>query len=159
MTVLVVRHGLSEANNRANVGTAAFGAADAPLMVLGHQQARAVGVRLRDRYGLAPDIEVAVSTMLRTQQTARSAGFIRQTVHPALDEVRLTDLAETRRAIDAEELPEAARAAAARVLERPPAQRVWFTHGLLIAALCAALDLPSASRFIPRFCEIRELPL
>lgn len=114
---------------------------------------------MRERNGIAEDTEVAVSSMLRTQETACSAGFIRQVSYPVLDEVRLADLAETRRAIDAERVPDAALAAAALVLEDPPAQRVWFTHGLLIAALCATLGVPPGARFIPRFCEIRELPL
>lgn len=160
MTVLVVRHGLSEANNRDSIGTPAFGAADAPLMELGVRQARQLGLELHDRHGIGTDsTDVAVSTMLRTQQTARTAGFARQAIYPMLDEVSLPDLAEMRRTIDAGKLPDVARAMAGRILKNPPAQRLWFTHGLLIAALCAALGLPAGPRFIPRFCEIRELPL
>lgn len=159
MAILVVRHALSEANNRENVGTPAFGAPDAPLMELGHAQARALGRTLAEQHGICPaSTTVAVSTMRRAQETARSAGFTSLSIHPVLNEVDQPRTA-LRHIIDQREPTAAVLALAEAVLAEPPPESIWITHGMLIAALCRVLGLPDTDRFVPRFCEIRELPL
>ncbi|UFS98265.1 phosphoglycerate mutase family protein [Nocardia huaxiensis] len=161
MAVLLVRHGLSEANNRHNLGTPAFGAADARLMEFGRQQAALMGQTLRQEHGIdCAAIEVAVSGMARTRETALAAGFVTMTEYPALNEVDQTSDRQTvRRMIDERRLSVTALAAAEAVLADPPRETIWITHGLLIAALCRLTGVPETDRFIPRFCEIRRLPL
>ena len=161
MSVLVVRHGLSQANNRENIGTLAFAAEQAPLMHQGHEQARAMGQLIIAHYGITPSTtDVATSTLLRTQQTATSAGFLHVTPYTALDEIHhhlpLNDL---RAMLDAGKLPAVAITEAEETLTHPPAEAVWITHGLRIAALCAVLGVHQQTRLIPRFCEVRELPI
>jgi broad specificity phosphatase PhoE len=87
MSKLVVRHGLSEANNRENYGTPAFGNPDAPLMPLGREQAAAKGELLIAEYGMQiPEQSVAVSMMRRSQETAIVAGFRKLCLYPELNE-------------------------------------------------------------------------
>ena len=161
MSILVVRHGLSEANNRRNIGTLAFASEQAPLMPAGHEQARAMGRLLMDHYSIDSQLTpVAVSRLARTQQTASSAGFLDITPYTQLDEVKHgIELAELRAMLDAGKLPEIALREAEATLNNPPQQAIWITHGLRIAALCAVLGVHQNERLIPQFCEIRELPI
>ena len=161
MPILVIRHGLSEANNRNNLGTLAFASGQAPLMEHGREQARLLGKTLAESFGIIPDgKQVATSEMARTQETAREAGFQHLSTYAILNEVshgmELTDL---RAALDKRQLPPAAIEAAEAILETPPSEDVWFTHGLVIASLCQVLGAAQDERFIPRFCEVRELPI
>lgn len=160
MSILAIRHGLSEANNRENYGTPAFGNPDAPLMPLGREQAAEMGRLLVRGHGLHLVAEpVAVSMMRRAQETAVIAGFRKLHLYSELNEVKgdLTDI-ELRTAIDARRPPEATRAAAQNLIEHPPEERIWVAHALLIATLCQELGVYQDERFIPKFCEIRELP-
>jgi len=161
MSVLVIRHGLSQANNRENYGTPAFDNPDAPLMPEGRRQAIALGARLATEFSIDIAAEpVAVSAMRRPQETAQAAGFKNLNIYPELNEEKggLSD-ADIVAAIAARRPPEAARAAARFLIARPPQEKIWITHGLLIAALCQELGVYEETRFTPRFCEIRELPL
>lgn len=64
MSILIVRHGFSEANNRANVRDLAFDSFRAPLMPLGREQARHVGARLAGEFGIIVEEEkVAISKL------------------------------------------------------------------------------------------------
>jgi hypothetical protein len=162
MSILVIRHGLSQANNRENIGTPAFGHRDAALMDAGREQARAIPAELSARYGIAPDgMAVATSTLYRTKETAREAGFAETTEYAVLDEIEQDAITrpELRRMLDAGRLPQVALDAAELTLASPPPERIWFSHGLRIAGLCAILGVYQGERPIPRFCEIRELPL
>jgi hypothetical protein len=156
MRILVVRHGLSEAND---INLPAFGKSDAKLLPRGIEQAEEVGKILVARYGIDPKTEpVAASDMFRSQQTASVAGFIVVRNYPILNEVDIPDKLRLREALDNKKiLPEAYKAAEA-VLASPPAERIWFTHGYLIAALCklTGFDLGD-ERPVPRFGEAREL--
>jgi len=160
MSVLVVRHGLSEANNRENIGTLAFGASDAPLMEKGRAQAQAAGRLLREQYALDTEDTVAVSTYLRTRETATHAGFVHQVQYAELSEVDsgLPRL-ELKAMLNRNEVPDAAVARAELLLAGElPEQQVWFTHGLVIAGLCKVLNVYT-DMYKPGFTEIRELPL
>lgn len=159
---LVVRHSLSEANNRDNYGKPAFGHADAPLMPEGRIIAQGMGIELESAYGIIPvTTAVAVSRMLRSQETATEAGFIDLNKYTALNEVdtRLPH-PELRDAIDNRQHTAVALNRAELILRNPPKEKVWVTHGLVIAGLCEVLGLASQfENFIPKFCEIRELPI
>lgn len=161
MSVLVIRHGLSQANNRDNVGNLAFAAETAPLMDQGLEQARKVGEALCKQWGLTPaETPVATSELLRTHQTAEAAGFTITKPYPQLDEVKHgMNLFELRTMLDYGQLPGVALQAAYETLQERPTETVWFTHGLRIAGLCALLGVYQDERLIPRFCEIRELPI
>lgn len=162
MSVLVVRHGLSEANNHLNVGTMAFASSEAPLMERGIEQARQLGVHLTENFGVyvRPLFPVATSGMLRTQQTAREAGFALLNTYANLNEVdHGIELTELRLMLDRQVLPDTALRAAEALISDPPQESIWFTHGLVIASLSQILGVAQDQRFIPRFCEVRELPI
>lgn len=162
MSIIVIRHALSEANNRHNVGTMAFGSREAPLMIEGRAQALQRAATLRSEYGIdAATTAVAVSRLRRTQETATCLGFGQQTQYPLLDEVEhKMKGVELRALLDSMRLPPAAILAAEEVLQDPPSERVWVTHGLLIAGLCYVLNvIDNYERPVPRFCEVRSLSL
>lgn len=158
MPILVIRHGLSEANNRESL---AFGSSTASLMDKGREQARQLGHLLSTKYALSTAATaVATSRLQRTQETAREAGFLNLSTYSVLDEVEHgMELTILREALDKKQLPAAAVEVAQAVLEDPPRESVWITHGLVIAGLCQVLGVCQDARFIPRFCEIRELPV
>lgn len=161
MPVIVIRHGLSEANNRENYGTPAFGNPEASLMPKGREQAAALGERLIEVYNLDLSSEpVAVSMLRRTQETAIVAGFRWLHLYPELNEEKggLSD-PEVRAALQTRQPPEATIQAARHLIEHPPQEKVWITHALLIAALCRELGVYQDARFTPIFCEERILPI
>ena len=161
MPILVMRHGLSEANNRENYGTPAFGNPEAPLMPQGREQAIVLGGKLATEYGIEVALEpVAVSMMRRTQETAIVAGFRKLSLYPELNEEKgdMSDT-DTAEALRTRRPPEATRIAARHLIEHPPTEKLWITHALLIATICQELGVYENERFTPRFCEIRELPL
>lgn len=159
---LVGRHGLSEANNRNNYGKPAFGNPNAPLMPEGCDMARRMGTEFVDVYGITPAATpVAVSKMQRSQQTAQEAGFVDLREYAILNEVDTQlPLPELRAAIDNRQLADVALKTAELILENPPEESIWITHGLVIASLCDVLGIADKyEHFIPKFCEIRELPI
>lgn len=158
MEVYVARHGVSRANDK---DSPAFGSAEAALLPAGEQQATDMGVEFSDKYSIIPEsIGVAVSRLRRAQQSARCAGFIKLTITPLLDEVT-TKMSqdELYDCLTNKYVPRASIEAAEKLLATPPEQTVWITHGLVIAGLCEVLGVPNEHRFIPRFCEIRQLTL
>lgn len=161
MSVLVARHGCSEANNRNNVGTLAFANEQAPLMDIGREQSRQMGLTLCRTFGVTPQkTAVATSLLARTQETASEAGFTDLYPYTVLNEdIHHLQLAELREMLDRGILPHSALETAEKVLQNPPQEKVWITHGLVIAGLCKVLDMYNDARLIPKFCEIRELPI
>lgn len=162
MSKLVIRHGRSEANVRdgSKDEKPAFGAPLAKLEPEGRDQAKALGSRLQKEHGLVvTQTPVAISTFKRTEETAELAGFTRRKAYHVLGEVDhgLSPTA-VREVIARGAFPPASHKAAVAVLENPPAEGVWVTHGLLIAAICDVLGV-KFERFIPHCCEIRELPI
>lgn len=130
-------------------------------MDLGREQAQGIPSVLLARYGIvAASQDVAVSTLRRTQETAQDAGFRSQTQYPLLDEIAQDAIQgiKFREMKEAGVLPDVAIWAAEQLLENPPVEGIWVTHGLLIAGLCKVLDVYQDERLIPRFCEIREIP-
>ncbi|MDB5184201.1 MAG: hypothetical protein JWN38_9 [Candidatus Saccharibacteria bacterium] len=162
MSKLLGRHSLSEANNRHNYGTPAFGHADAPLMAEGRLIAQNMGLEFEAVHGIIPSATpAAVSKMLRAQETAQEAGFVDLREYAVLNEVdtRLPH-PELKDAIANRRHTSVALKAAELILEDPPEEPVWITHGLVIASLCEVLGVANRfEHFVPRFCEIRELPI
>ena len=164
MTKLLIRHGLSEANNRENYGTPAFGNPKAGLMNEGIVHATNAGNTLRlPPYSIDPsNTIVAVSQLRRTWETANFAGFHTLRPYESLNEVSRGLTVDDKARIKATRiLPVVAIRAAEEVLNNPPEEDIWFTHGLLIASMCKVLDIYQNpdDNFIPAFCEIRELPI
>jgi hypothetical protein len=161
MSVLVIRHGLSEANNRDNIKTIALASMDAPLMKQGQLQAEQLGTRLNAHYAVAvADKRIATSQLRRAQETAEKAGFQRIISYALLNEVAHgVVLPQLRSQLNNNILPNEAIDAAESLLDQPPVEDIWITHGLVIAGLCAVLNVYQDRSLIPRFCEIRELPL
>ncbi len=163
MATLAIRHGLSHANNRENYGTPAFGNPNAGLMDEGILQAKNLSPILIQDYTIdINNTTVAVSEMRRTWETANFVGFHMLRPYESLNEItsNLT-FKEINQIKASRQLPRIALRAAEDVLNNPPEEKIWFTHGLLIASMCKVLDIyqDPDDRLIPRFCEIRELPL
>ncbi|MDL2341963.1 MAG: histidine phosphatase family protein [Patescibacteria group bacterium] len=161
MSVLVIRHALSEANNRNNIGTLAFASMEAALMELGVRQAEALGAKLTAEYSVDPaTTTIAVSNLRRTQETAQKAGFKIVNRYAVLNEVSHgITLPHLRGLLDQNFLPVEALTAAEDILAAPPTEPIWITHGLVIAGLCNVLNIHQEKKLIPKFCEIRELDL
>jgi phosphohistidine phosphatase SixA len=158
MPILIVRHGLSEVNNKES---AAFGQPYAQLMAPGIEQAAAVGIALATEHGIdCEQTAAAASDMYRSQQTAAIAGFTAVRNYTILNEVDVPKTPELRAVLDSHQFVPEALAAAEKVLSSPPEEKIWFSHGYLIAALCELTGADTTGqRFIPRFGEIRELPI
>ncbi len=157
---LLVRHGLSEANNYENYGTPAFGNPESSLMPKGREQATKLGGLLVTRYTIDVATEpVAVSMMRRAQETAIVAGFRYLHICPELDEEKggVPD-EQVKEMLLNRQSPEATRTAARNLIENPPEEKVWVLHAWLIATICDELDI-NFERFTPKFCEVRELPI
>jgi hypothetical protein len=162
MSIFAIRHALSEANNRNNIGTLAFASKDAPLMDPGREQARRRASMLLGDYGInAAGTPAAVSSLLRTEETARVMGFQLIKAYEQLDEVEHgMSGPEFRALLDNGRLPQASLDAAEVILQNPPSEKVWITHGLVIAGLSQVLGVSDQfERLIPKFCEVRELPM
>ncbi|MBP9738601.1 histidine phosphatase family protein [Candidatus Saccharibacteria bacterium] len=158
MEILVIRHGLSEANNKESL---AFGSTEAPLMDLGKDQAKRLAETLADVYTIdCSTQEAAVSELWRTWETAFYAGFTDIHTNPLLNEATL-DLSpqELHYALENKQVPWTAIRSAEAILDTPPQQGVWITHGLVIAGLCEVLGIAKDKRFIPKFCEVRNLTI
>ena len=161
-TVYLVRHGISEANNRENIGTPAFGAGDAELMPAGIEQAASAGSILIGRFALLQADHVATSTMVRAQQTAKEAGFVNFTEYTQLDEMPVVldeHATERRDRWRSGELDSHILSHAHTTLNNAPPEQVWFTHGLRIAGICRVLGEHQDKRPIPHFGEVREITI
>jgi hypothetical protein len=162
MSKLVGRHSLSEANNYNNYGTPAFGHADAPLMSEGLLIAQNRGVEFVNIHGIIPHVTpAAVSKMRRAQETARGAGFVDLSEYAILNEVdTLLPYPKLKELIANRQHTTVALKAAESILNNPPEEQIWVTHGLVIASLCEVLGVANQfEHFVPKFCEIRELPI
>lgn len=164
MSKLVARHAFSEANDRNNWGTPLFGHPDAPIKDWGFTQSKQMGRALRDLYKIDPSVtRVAVSTMLRTQQTAFEAGFKyeNQVQYALLDEITTgLELEEVGQLINEKRYPEIGLHIAELILENPPEEGILVMHGLTIACLCKVAGVADQyDRFIPPLCGIRRLPI
>ena len=152
---ILVRHAQSYANRLTRL---AFGVGGAELTEQGHEQSKILGATF-DARSIDKKQYVAVSELVRAQQTAASAGFIAQTVRPVLNELQTeqSPLEVTRNAANGI-LPKEAYDRAEELLRNPPPETIWFTHGLVIAGMRDVLGI-TAPRLVPEFCEITEIEL
>jgi len=130
-------------------------------MPAGREQAANLGELFVVAYGIElPEETVAVSMMRRSQETAIVAGFRKLHIYPELNEEKggMTDR-ETREALTSRRPPEPTIRAALYLIENPLLENVWVTHALLIATMCQELGVYTNDRFVPKFGEVRELPL
>lgn len=155
MKYFVIRHGKTDANR---LTRAAFGLVGAPLNAEGEQQAKDLHIRLM-RMGIDLNIPVAVSRMLRTRQTASLAGFDNLVENKILNEINTPNPKLTQELVAQKKLPPQAIDAARAIIENPPLEKVWVTHGLVIAALQEILGRAPIEDFIPSFCEIRLIEI
>lgn len=162
MEKILIRHGLSEANNRDNIGTPLFGHSQAGLMELGRTQAQNVGHDLRSLYSIDTDTaRAATSTMLRTQETAHCAGFEpdRLQSYTVLDEIsNRVSRDQIVQALRDKLPPTEAIEQVQELLTDPPEEDIWFTHGFVIATIChvRGLEYPD---FIPKHGTIRRVDI
>ena len=104
--------------------------------------------------------KVAVSQLVRTQQTAMHAGLLNQRSYETLNEVNSglepEDLEEL---ISKKEVPEKAIDAASKLLNNPPKENIWVTHGMLIAAIGEVLGIEKDKLFIPDMASLTEIEI
>jgi broad specificity phosphatase PhoE len=103
---------------------------------------------------------VAISDLKRTYETAFYAGLTGFTKYSLLNEIDsglapnvLDDMLKQKK------LPKAALEAARAILENPPVEKVWITHGLVIGALAHELGISPNELFIPETGSITKLEL
>lgn len=160
--VLVIRHGHSEANSK-GIDTP-WDKMFAPLDERGKRESRQLGELLLREYGFDVSQSVAVSDLLRAQQTAEYAGFENTTPYDVLNEVRGEFASvDWREEMKHGIIPDSVREAGHRLLENPPAEEIWFSHGLTISALCSVLgktlDFGNSGRPYPACGQIVEVEL
>ncbi len=154
MNYLVIRHAKTDANR---LTRALFGKTGAPVNDEGKQQIEKLRLELLG-LNINLDIEpVAVSELMRTNQTAELAGFSNITINPLLNEVNTADPKQTLELVAQGKLPEEAITAANALLANPPKQKIWVTHGLVMAGLLEVLGLADTKDRIPKHCEIVEI--
>jgi hypothetical protein len=157
-----MRHGVSLANDKDNP---AYGSPSAGLLPRGKQQSMAAGEILRTEYNFdTTNNWVATSRMRRSQDSAISAGCMNivfyGVLNEATEELSLDELLQIKPALAKNQVPTCAINRAAQLLESPPEEGLWVTHGLIIIGLCEVLGVRSPEwRFLPNFGEIRELPI
>ena len=164
----LVRHGLSYANGKESP---AFGSPEAGLRENGVDHARMLKEVFIELLGpKIGQVAVAVSEMVRTQETATHAGFKKQTPYGILNEYDGKIKEEAMKFAASEDYD-----GASRVLEHltnnliinAPDEGIWFAHGLVIAGLTWGKDYEEIrvgdytqrepNRFIPYFTSIRTM--
>ncbi len=152
--ILLARHAKSYANLR----DVAFGNVESPLTDEGLEQAAGLNHVFREQYGIDPESygqAVAVSELLRTQQTARGAGFQILKTEPVINETEIPpELLGGRMVIEKHVkenwIPSELRERAQRFLELVRrgelGYQIYFTHGFFIASVVAEISDEYAAR-------------
>ncbi len=155
MKYLLIRHAATDANR---LTRALQGKHGAPLNEAGRKQAAKLKQELVKR-GIDFSQPVAVSDFIRTQETARLAGFTDLNVNKIIDEINTGDPKRTQEGVEQGKLPKEAIEAAQAILRNLPEERIWVTHGLVIAALLTALGQSDPEHFIPSQASITEIEI
>lgn len=180
--IYLVRHGLSEANI---AGDPAFGSPEAELTTSGKLHATLLGPIFEHILGKSlSEQSVATSKLSRAKQTAQFAGFIPsgfveyENLNEYDGDVKrqvMTFVAQARRLrkdqdwagadLAERQAYEVLKPLADALLNDPPKEDVWFTHGLVIAGLTYGKNYreyrvgdylrKEPARFIPYFSSIR----
>ena len=157
MPLYIARHGVSRANDR---NDPAFGNPEAGLLNAGVDQAVAMGEKFQQLGFNRSVTPVAVSYMKRSRQTALAAGFFILKPYQLLNELDLST-AEKMTAKYSRQLPLDSLRQTETLLNNPPQEKIWHSHGLRAACIFKILDLyqDADDPFIMGFCEIREIPI
>ena len=166
-TVWVIRHAQSYANLPQEAGASepvdlAFANRTSKLTPRGIRECGELKPVLSKEYGIVPHkTPAAISTFVRTRETATLLGFKKLKDYSQLDEVEHgMDIEVLRAMIRKGNIPEVAMRTARKTLEDPPREDVWVAHGLLIAGLCIELGIERQfKRKNPGHCEVRQLTL
>lgn len=137
-----------------------FPKAGAPLSDEGKNAALALRPILK-QLGIDTENEsAAVSQLIRTSQTAQILGFKNLHKYAVLNEID-TGLGpeELDSVLAKKAVPDIARKAAQVLLHHPPHERVWITHGMLIAALAEELGIPKNTLYIPEMASAIEISI
>lgn len=159
MEIYVVRHGQTVVGREPKEIWDSYGPLGPPLNDESIQKSRKLQAQFRD-LGIDVGTEpAAISQYLRTRQTAVAAGF--KTIHEnaLLNEINTENPARSQQLIKQGQVPEEARVAAEVLLLRPLKERVWFTHGLVIAALLLVTGQNSSEDLEPPYAEIIKIQL
>lgn len=153
--VYIIRHGSSEGSRH---NQASFGPEGGALISKGIDEARALREELLCM-GINLQVEpIASSSMRRAYETAYYAGFQRINKYSSLNEVGGDLPPEVLDAIlERKEAPPSAIVAAQKLLKNPPSEKIWVTHGQLIAGIANVLDIPTSELFIPKMGTITRL--
>jgi hypothetical protein len=169
--ILAIRHGHSTANvaeipSAMTAEDLAFANRSAGLTKRGEAECIQLAAALSIEYGIdTSTTHVAVSEFKRTNQMTKLLGFREEEEwtkpYRVLNEVdHEMELDVLRAMLRRNEIPAIALQTAEATLERSPKEKVWITHGLLIAGLCIVLDIADQyERLVPRQCEVRQLTL
>lgn len=153
--VYIIRHGTSEGNRH---NQASFGPEGGALNEIGIQEAKILRQKLQN-FGIDVQTEpVASSLSKRTYETAFYAGFKQINKYHALNEIDGNLLCDELDALlERKEAPPSAILAAQNLLTNPPQEKVWVTHGQLIAGIAYVLKIPKSILFIPKMGTITTL--
>jgi hypothetical protein len=150
-------------------GQPAFNHPEAPLTDIGIVQARILGDQLRTDYGISiADVEVGVSELYRTRETALRAGCPEDNIHSYSEwnEVAF----KLGQDMDPEELrmivngqlppPKKVRIAARAAMEAATWEPVIVSSGMVIAGVCMErkMDMSQFRRPVPECGELRRVP-
>lgn len=136
-----------------------YGPAGPPLSDIGIQEAKRLQQALL-KAGIDSTMEsVAVSDYLRTQQTAELAGFKTLHINAKLEEIYTGIPNPELKAMLAErKLPPIVLERAQAILDNPPKEKVWITHGLVIMGLFGFLGF-TADEFFPVHAKVYEFDI
>lgn len=136
-----------------------YGKTGPPIDAQGKKQSIELGKKLVDLGVEISSEPVAVSEYLRTRQTAELAGFKSLHENPLLNEV-FTGLTpgELKSLLERKQLPDVVLEKARAILDNPPVEKVWITHGLVIMGLRQLLGT-QADPFDPPKCEVFEMEI
>ncbi len=148
MKRIIIRHGHTGVDRDARDS---FGAEGPPISKQGVADAERAGREI-EKLGINLAAEpVAISTYLRTKQTAEAAGFKKLRADPSLNEIftgipndQLKDMVAKR------QVPEIVLQKAQAILDNPPPEKVWVTHGLVIIGLRELLGMQADPFDLPQ---------
>ena len=153
-TVFIIRHAQATGGR---YDKHLFPSEGAPLSASGIKDAERLGTELRDK-GIDFNQKVAISAMVRTKQTAESAGFKKLKEYDTLNEIclglnsdKLDELIENKKA------PQEAIVAAKKLLQNPPSENIWVTHGVLIVGIAHVLNVSTTDLYIPDMASVSEV--
>ncbi|MDQ5913311.1 MAG: alpha-ribazole phosphatase [Patescibacteria group bacterium] len=129
----------------------------APLSDQGIKDAKHLSVQLENE---KIDLKqtVAVSELIRTKQTAIYAGFQHVRIYDTLNEIESgMPEPELEKLLKNIEVPKKAITAAKRLLNSPPEEDIWVTHGMLIAGIGHVLNIPTTDLYIPDMASITKI--